>query len=99
MREQVNTAMDVAKKDKVVGSSIAAKVSIPDLDMAFAKDLNESYEQLLIMAEVTAGDALSIEKADGIKCPRCWNVSKPADSSHDTHNEICPRCFDVVSAS
>ena len=99
MREQVNTAMDVAKKDKVVGSSIAAKVSIADLDMGFAKSVGESYEQLLIMAEVTSGDALNIEAADGIKCPRCWNVSKPADTTHDIHNEVCPRCFDVVTTS
>lgn len=99
MREQVNTAMDVAKKDKIVGSSIAAKVSIADLDMGFAESVGESYEQLLIMAEVTSGNALNIEAADGIKCPRCWNVSKPADTTHDTHNEVCPRCFDVVTAA
>ena len=98
MREQVNTAMDVAKKDKVVGSSIAAKVSVPNLDLGFAESLGESYEQLLIMAEVTTADTLNIEAADGIKCPRCWNVSKPADSSHGTHNQVCPRCFDVVTA-
>jgi len=98
MREQVNTAMDVAKKDKVVGSSIAAKVSVPNLDLAFSESLGESYEQLLIMAEVTAGDTLNIEAADGIKCPRCWNVSKPANTKHDIHNEVCPRCFDVVTA-
>jgi len=96
MREQVNTAMDVAKKDKVVGSSIAAKVSVPNLDLAFSENLGENYEQLLIMAEVTAGDTLNIEAADGIKCPRCWNVSKPADPNHEIHNEICPRCFEVV---
>jgi len=99
MREQVNTAMDAAKKDKVVGSSIAAQVTIPDLDMSFAESLGESYEQLLIMAKVETGDALNIQAADGIKCPRCWNVSKPADAEHAIHNEVCPRCFDVVSGS
>jgi len=98
MREQVNTALDIAKKDKIVGSSIAAKVSVLDLDLGFAESLNERYEQLLMMAEVTAGDALSIQAAEGVKCPRCWNVGKPADASHAIHNEICPRCFDVVVA-
>ena len=97
MREQVNTAMDVAKKDKVVGSSIAAQVTIPDLDMAFAEGLGESYEQLLIMAKVEAGDALNIQAAEGIKCPRCWNVSQPADATHDVHDALCPRCFAVVA--
>ncbi|MDQ6956862.1 MAG: isoleucine--tRNA ligase, partial [Mariprofundaceae bacterium] len=77
MREQVNTAMDVAKKDKVVGSSIAAKVSVPNLDLAFPENLGESYEQLLIVAKAEAGNALTIEAADGIKCPRCYVVSQP----------------------
>ncbi|MDQ6990674.1 MAG: isoleucine--tRNA ligase [Mariprofundaceae bacterium] len=98
MREQVNTAMDVAKKDKVIGSSIAASVQIPNLDTAFAASLDESYEQLLIVAHAQAGDVLNIQAADGIKCPRCWNVAKPADVNHDVHDEICPRCFDVLAS-
>ncbi|MDQ6952129.1 MAG: isoleucine--tRNA ligase [Mariprofundaceae bacterium] len=123
MREQVNTAMDVAKKDKIVGSSIAAKVFVPSLDKDFPNAVGESYEQLLIVAEAVNGvvsmadieTSVSPEShpfhaftavkeqsvcalpADGIKCPRCWNVSKPAEPSHAVHNEICPRCFDVVT--
>jgi len=96
-REQLNTAMDVAKKDKIVGSSIAAAVTIPNLDTAFAEMVGESYEQLFIIAKVEAGDTLSIEAADGIKCPRCWNVSVPAQPEHETHSELCPRCFEVVN--
>jgi len=96
-REQLNTAMDVAKKDKVVGSSIAAAVTLPNLDAAFAESVGESYEQLFIIAQVEAGDTLTIEAADGIKCPRCWNVATPAHPEHDTHHELCPRCFEVIS--
>jgi len=88
--------MDVAKKDKVIGSSIAAKVQIPNLDLDFAAALGETYEQLLIVAKAEAGSSLTITAADGIKCPRCWNVSAPKDASHAEHNELCPRCFDVV---
>ncbi|MES0371691.1 MAG: isoleucine--tRNA ligase [Mariprofundaceae bacterium] len=97
LREQVNTALDQAKKDKIVGSSIAAAVTIPGLDKAFAEKLGESYEQLFIVAKVLDGDAIKVEAANGIKCPRCWNVAEPADAAHDTHNELCPRCFEAVS--
>ena len=97
MREQVNTAMDVAKKDKVIGSSIAASVTIPNLDMAFAEKVNESYEQLLIVAKAEAGSSLTITANDGIKCPRCYVVSKPAQPDHATHGELCGRCLDVVN--
>ncbi len=97
MREQVNTAMDVAKKDKIIGSSIAAHVEIPDLDASFANSLGESYEQLLIVAQATAADTLNITAADGIKCPRCYVVSLPAQAEHDVHHQVCPRCFDVLA--
>jgi len=97
MREQVNTAMDIAKKDKVIGSSIAAAVSIPGLDTAFAESLGESYEQLLIVANASAGENLSIEAAAGSKCPRCYVIATPAHPEHDTHHAVCPRCFAVVN--
>ena len=97
MREQLNTAMDMAKKDKVVGSSIAAKVTIPNLDMGFAEAVGESYEQLLMVAHAQTGDALSIQATDGIKCPRCYVVSSPVNPEHEVHNELCARCFDVVA--
>ncbi|MDX8395476.1 MAG: class I tRNA ligase family protein, partial [Mariprofundaceae bacterium] len=96
-REEVNTALDMAKKDKVVGSSIAAHVSVSNLDASFAESLGETYEQLFIFAKVSAADELSIQAAEGTKCPRCWNVGEVADASHDTHNEICSRCFKVVA--
>ena len=96
-REHINTAMDMAKKDKVVGSSIAASVTVPNLDTDFAKAVDESYEQLFIIAKVEAGSELNIQAADGIKCPRCWNVSEPADAAHAIHNELCPRCFNVIA--
>ncbi|MDQ7059431.1 MAG: hypothetical protein Q9N62_13950 [Ghiorsea sp.] len=41
MRELVNTEMDVAKKDKIIGSSVAASVTIPDLDMGVCQQLWE----------------------------------------------------------
>jgi len=96
IREQVNTAFDEAKKDKLVGSSIAATITVPGLNQSFADSVGESWEQLFIVAKVEAGDAINIKPADGTKCPRCWNVAVPAHPEHDTHNELCPRCFEVV---
>jgi len=98
IREQVNTALDQAKKDGVIGSSIGASVTVPELDSGFAESLGETYEQLFIVAEVQAGDALSVSPAKGVKCPRCWNVGAPAHPDHAIHNELCRRCFEVVAA-
>ncbi|MFQ5344869.1 MAG: isoleucine--tRNA ligase [Mariprofundus sp.] len=71
LREQVHAAFDQAKKDKIIGSSIAATLTVPDLDHAFADKLGESWEQLLMAAKVESGAAISIRPAEGIKCPRC----------------------------
>ncbi len=98
IREQVNTALDQAKKDKVVGSSIAATVTVPNLDASFAEQLGESYEQLFIVAKVAAGEAISVKVADGVKCPRCWNVGEAAHPDHAVHNELCGRCFEAVES-
>ena len=97
VREQVNTAMDQAKKDKVVGSSIAAAVTVPNLDASFAEAVGESYEQLFIVAQVESGESITVKAADGIKCPRCWNFGAAANPAHEIHNELCPRCFEVVT--
>jgi len=101
LREQVNTALDLAKKDKVVGSSIAAQVSVPGLDANLAEKLGESFEQLLIIAKAASGSgkAVVVGAAEGVKCPRCWNVCHPAHPGHDVHSELCPRCFKVVNAA
>jgi len=97
IREQVNTALDQAKKDKLIGSSIAAHIGVPDLDAGMTEALGESLEQLFIVARVEASDCISVKAADGIKCPRCWNVANPARPDHHTHHELCPRCFEVVN--
>ena len=98
LREQVNSALDQAKKDKLVGSSIAATVTVANLDHSFANSIGESYEQLFIVAKVEDGNTLSVRSADGVKCPRCWNFGEPADPEGETHNELCPRCFEAVTS-
>ena len=98
IREQVNAAFDEAKKEKVVGSSIAAAITVPGLDESFAESIGESWEQLFIAASVTHGDAITIKAAEGVKCPRCWNFGPAAHPDHAVHNELCPRCFDVVTS-
>jgi isoleucyl-tRNA synthetase len=38
-----------------------------------------------------------IEKAGGVKCPRCWNYKKDIGSDED-HPEICGRCAQAVKS-
>lgn len=97
VREQVNAKLDEAKKDKRIGSSMAAHVIVPELDPGFAEAIEESFEQLLIVARVEPGQELEVFPAQGCKCPRCWNIAQPADASHPVHDKLCQRCFEVVT--
>ncbi|MBF0281581.1 MAG: isoleucine--tRNA ligase [Zetaproteobacteria bacterium] len=95
LREQVNTALDQAKKEGVVGSSIAAKLAMPNAQ-SLEDQLGEPLTQLLLVADVVWADEISVQAASGTKCPRCWVVGEVAEAVHETHGELCPRCFDVV---
>jgi len=98
LREQVNTALDQAKKEKVVGSSIAARVTVPGLTALNAEVFGEAWEQLFIVASIAEGDSLKVAASEGVKCPRCWNVGTAAEPTHAVHNTLCGRCFEAVTA-
>jgi len=53
------------------------------------------------LADGTPGEALPglsirIERAAGVKCPRCWTYSTGIGSSTE-HPEICPRCAEALT--
>ncbi len=47
--------------------------------------------------ELAAGTAIKVgvKKADGVKCPRCWNYSQ-AVGKNDKYPELCERCANVM---
>ena len=49
--------------------------------------------ELSIKLRNEAGDEVTaaVEKAPGVKCPRCWNYSEKADAEG-----LCPRCQAVM---
>jgi len=101
LREQVNTSLDQAKKEGVIGAAIAAHVEVPGLDGSIAEELGEPLEQLLIVARAEPGEggAVRVRKAAGVKCPRCWIVGTPAAPEHAEHNELCGRCLEAVTGA
>jgi len=36
-----------------------------------------------------------IEKAEGVKCARCWNFSESV-GKNKKHPDICQKCIDVI---
>ncbi|MEO7539729.1 MAG: isoleucine--tRNA ligase [Pyrinomonadaceae bacterium] len=97
IRDEVLKALETARNDKQIGSSLEAKVVLTaDHDMT--RLLLDYYDQLryifiVSQVEVQEGDAAAVEirKADGQKCERCWNYSTHV-GEFEKYPTVCERC-------
>ncbi len=99
VRSEVFKALEVARADKIIGKSLEAKVKLT-LDAATFTKLTRRVTnpaQWLIVSQVdlVVGSPLNVtvELAQGLTCPRCWNVTH----THETDG-LCARCAAVVKA-
>ena len=90
LRENVTEAIEPLRREKVIGSSLAARVTVPQ--GAPEADLAE----LFITGTVTRGqgEAVTVTPSTDAKCGRCWRHLP--DVAED--GALCGRCADVVSA-
>ena len=104
VRDLVLGQIEPLRKDKQIGSSLQAKVVLSGggPDMALLRDRVEELPMLFIVSEVElrpeGGDTLkvTIEKASGVKCERCWRYV-PQVSGEPGHLGICERCEDALA--
>jgi len=87
LRTQVTEAIEPLRRDKVIGSSLEAEVTLPQADIS--ADLAE----LFIVSTVVPGDALAVTKTGRHKCGRCWRHLPEVGEDGD----LCNRCEDVVN--
>jgi isoleucyl-tRNA synthetase len=103
VREEVFRALETARKDKVIGSGLQAKVAVsaPAESYGLLQKYRETLRYLFIVSQVELqqlsghgnGSGLKVEvlPADGSKCERCWNYSTQVgvDAEYPT---VCERC-------
>jgi len=103
VREEVFRALETARKDKVIGSGLQAKVAIaaPAESYGLLEKYRETLRYLFIVSQVELyqlsgqgnGSGLKVEvlHAEGSKCERCWNYSTQVgvDAEYPT---VCERC-------
>jgi isoleucyl-tRNA synthetase len=99
LRGEVTKALEEARKAGVVKQSNEARVTIegPDGVLALARGAEELPTLLLAGEVVLAGGAalrVSIDRATGGKCERCWYV-RPLGTRPD-HPTLCARCAGVI---
>ncbi len=109
IREDVKKVLEVARKDKVIGSSLEAKVIIycNEAKYDLLASLKESLKEIFIVSAVEieksgegkfAGEkntdvTITVEKAAGEKCERCWSYSEDVSDNE----KICNRCRKILS--
>lgn len=107
LKDEVQKSLETARKDKLIGQNLDAKLILNVADQSIFnvlkgsaplfKELDHELSLMLIVSQVelkTGGDerSVTIEKASGGKCPRCWTYHPDVHSEEDT----CPRCRAVL---
>jgi isoleucyl-tRNA synthetase len=96
VRDEVLRALEEARVAKQIGSSLEAKVVVSALGETLAllrnyeKDLR--YVFIVSQVEVVEGSqSITISRAEGEKCERCWNYSTRVGES-EAYPTVCERC-------
>lgn len=97
IREEVTKAAEAARRDKVIGHSLDAAVTVtaPQDEYALLKSVAEQFADICIVSEanIIEGTELKVDvtAAKGEKCARCWKYREDLDE-----NGLCCRCHDVM---
>ncbi|HEY2034954.1 MAG TPA: isoleucine--tRNA ligase [Rhizomicrobium sp.] len=113
LRRVVTGALEVARRDKVIGASLEARpvlfVGADDAKLLEDLDLGEiaiTSHAVVSTHEAEAdafrlsdveGAAVRFEHAQGDKCARCWMIL-PEVGSNPKHPDLCNRCSAAVDA-
>jgi isoleucyl-tRNA synthetase len=90
LRVKVTEAIEPLRREKIVGSSLAATVTVP------ASAPEGDLAELFITATVTRGQGedVTVTPSTDHKCGRCWRHLPEVSEDGD----LCDRCDDVVGA-
>ena len=110
LRREVNKKLEAERQTGLIGHSLDARVllNIANAEYSFIKDYTENeVSDLFIVSQVKfvndnlaeseiEGISISVEKASGEKCERCWKYDEEVGHDHD-HSDVCPRCAKVLN--
>jgi isoleucyl-tRNA synthetase len=111
LRERVLAEIEPLRKEKQIGSSLQARVvlSANEKELAFLESYAAELPMLFIVSDVVlrpapadvdahaeAGPRITIERAGGVKCERCWRYV-PSVSSAPESAGLCDRCQNALA--
>jgi isoleucyl-tRNA synthetase len=105
IRDDVNRALEAERQAKTIGNSLGAQVLLRarGADAALLERYRDDLAMLFIVSqadlEIADGDGPGVEitvaRADGDKCPRCWRIVRSVSSAAGTEG-LCDRCVDAL---
>jgi len=103
IRQEVSKVLEEARKNKEIGHSLDAQVTLAvnDKTYDFLKAYEEELDDIFIVSTVSLQKSedtilsIQVSPADGEKCERCWHYKQDvgADSKYPT---VCSRCASVL---
>ncbi|MCB0386580.1 MAG: hypothetical protein KDD43_14405, partial [Bdellovibrionales bacterium] len=102
IRSQASKVLEDLRKNKVIGSSLDAQLSITAEGPVFKvlEQYQKDLREFLIVSHVKIqeGKERKIEavRAEGEKCVRCWHYS--LETGKDSRfPEVCPKCVEALA--
>ncbi|MFQ3675130.1 MAG: class I tRNA ligase family protein, partial [Endomicrobiia bacterium] len=104
LKTEVNTKLEVLRKEGIIGSSLESEIKIKIFDKEYAtfiEQIKDNINNILIVSNVEiiledkkSDQKFEIEakKFDGKKCPRCWVYFKELEP-----NGLCKKCMEAIS--
>ncbi|MDO4420296.1 MAG: class I tRNA ligase family protein, partial [Ruminococcus sp.] len=102
LRDIVKKQLEVAVKDKLIKSSLEAKITLTASgdELNFIKSVENELSAAFIVSavEIKEGEdelKVDVQKASGEKCERCWAFSETVGDDNE-HPTLCSRCAKVL---
>ncbi len=103
LRETVNAALEIKRKEKLIGNSLAAHVRLgaSGEDLALLERHRDDLATLFIVSQVSVERrdgalAIDVHGASGARCDRCWRIV-PQVSTGPAPSGVCGRCQDALA--
>jgi isoleucyl-tRNA synthetase len=103
VREIANKKIEEKRAAKVIGHSLDTKiiVRVPEREYNLLAKLGDELKDVFIVSqiELQVGNEtdVTVTKADGVKCERCWQYATDISTTGRFPN-VCRRCEDTLSS-
>jgi len=92
VREDVLKALEEARQSKLIGAPLEARVRLQGYDVAGSeRDLPGLFIVSQVVVEPGSDKRITVERADGTKCERCWKYSTEVGKDAE-FSTVCDTC-------